>query len=304
VIEDLWFGNTQLFQNLPMPARITRSRLGYVETMSFEDGGGAVARSRAYQQEFEMVYPWGEASGQASIEAFADYAAGEYGDQLCWFANPMAYDTNLVPRFWASPGLIEANFPSGWPNISTGTPVWSATASNSYAQPARKGTWPVTTAANATPLTDETIPYFIIPIPPHRTLHIGFTGAATGTAVVVVESWANGAATAGATATLTPLAETGGTRMNATVSGASYAYAKVYVTRTSSAASTITLISMMAQLWETGDTPTLTGPHVRGQGHTGLEFVDGAAVEEWTDASAGKHYKGLSARLLEVGAWR
>lgn len=189
----------------------------------------------------------------------------------------------------------------GWPNVGATTASWGATAANSYKQPSRKGTWNITTASGATPLTDATIPYVIIPIHPSYTLHLGVTGAATGTGVVRVESWVNGAASAGATASLTLLSETGATRLNATVAGSTYAYAKVYMTRTSAATSTVTPISMMAQLALT--TPTLTGVHRRGKGHTGLMF-DGAPSEEYLDASPGRHYKALSVRFREVGAWR
>jgi hypothetical protein len=89
--------------------------------------------------------------------------------------------------------------------------------------------------------------------------------------------------------------------MNATVAGSSYAFAKVFLSRTSSAASTVTPISMLAQLALT--TPALTGSHVRGKGHTGLEFTDEVMPEQYTDASTGRHYKALSVRLGEVGGW-
>lgn len=296
--EDLWFGNTEKFQLVTAPTNIKAGRLSYVEDLAFENGGGTLARSSAFQQTFELNYPWGEASGTGSLEVFSEYAAGEFGEGFLYFANPMAFDLNLFPPHWASPRLVEL----GWPNISTGTPSWAATAANSYSQPARKGTWTITTAANATPLTDATIPYVIIPVHPSYTLQIGVTGAATGTGVVKIESWVDGASSAGASASLTLLSETGSTRMNATVAGSTYAYAKVFLTRTSSAASTVTPISMMARL--TTGSPTLTGSHVRGKGHTGLMFSDSAAAEDWFDASDGVHYKALSASLTEVQAWQ
>lgn len=296
-VEDLWFGNTELFSLVRAPGRVTATRAGFVDTVEFERGGGTGARSSAYQQGFELTYQWDEATDAVTAELFSEYAAGEHGTGLLYFANPMAYDRNLFPPHWASPRLVELE----WPNIGASTPSWGATAANSYKQPARKGTWAITTAANATPLTDATIPYCIIPIHPSYTLHLGVTGAATGTGVVKVESWANGASSAGASASLTLLSETGDTRMNATVAGSTYAYAKVFLTRTSSADSTVTPISMMAQLALT--TPTLTGSHVRGKGHTGLMF-DSDVTDEYLDASPGRHERGLSLSLLEVGAWQ
>jgi len=300
---DLWFGNEELFQLVPAPAQISVERKGFFEDFATESGGLVVQRSHAGAKSLELTYPWADAFGANSVEVISEYRQGEHGSGLVYVSDPMAYDTNLFPPWWASPRLIEDEFPVGWPNISTGTPSWGVTAANSYLQPSRKGTWTVTTAANATPLTDATIPFVIIPIPPTHTLHLGCTGAATGTAVVRVESWVNSAAAAGSATSLTLLAETGSTRMNATVAGSTYAYAKVFISRTSSAASTITPISMMAQLHLAADSPTLTGSHVRGKGQAGLRFADDAMPEEYTDASTGRHYKALSTRLVETQPW-
>lgn len=302
--EDLWFGNEELFQLVTAPATMSAAREGYFDQFKGSNGGQVVERSSAGALNLELGYPWGDAYGDGTLEVFSDYRNGEYGSGLVHVADPMAYDTNLMPPWWASPRLIEYMFPVGWPNISPAVPSWAATAGNSYKQPARKGTWAVTVAANATPLTDATIPYVIIPIHPDRTLHFGCTGAATGTAVVKVESWVNGATSAAVSTSATLLAETGSTRLNLTVSGSSYAYAKIFITRTSSAASTITPISMMAQLHLTGSSPTLAGSHVRGRGQAGLEFADTAIPQEYLDASAGRHYKALSLRLKETQPWR
>jgi hypothetical protein len=296
---DLWFGNLTLFQSLPAPETIQADRGGYLEKLAFENGGQAVARSYAHARDFVLSYPWDDAAGTLTADLLNEYRSGEYGVGPFWFADPIAYDTNMLPPHWASPALLERS----WPNIGASTPSFAATAANSFRQPLRKGTWSIATAANATPLTDATIPYAIIPIPPTHTLNIGCTGAATGTGVVVVESWANGAAAAGASSALTLLSETGSTRMNATVAGSSYAFAKVFLSRTSSAASTVTPISLLAQLALTGSSPALTGNHVRGKGHTGLEFVDASMAEQYLDASTGRHFKALTVELGEVGAW-
>ena len=298
-VGDLWFGNTELFSAIVAPPQITADRVGYYESMGFENGGAASARSNAGAADIRLTYPWLEVTDAGSATLFSEYRAGEYGEGDFYLANPSAYDLNVLEPRWASPRLVELDHP----NIYATDPSWGATAANSYKQPARKGTWSVTTAANATPLTDTTIPFTIIPIPPEYTLHIGCTGAATGTAVVRVESWVNGAAAAGATADLTLLSETGSTRMNATVLGATYAYAKVFITRTSSAASTITPISMMAQLHLAAASPTLTGLHVRGRGWGGLDFSDEVVPVTMTDVSSGRHYESLTVRFSEVGPW-
>jgi hypothetical protein len=282
--------------DLPVPVR----RAGYSATMPLENGGMVGTRSHGYHREFDFNIGADIASGTSGIDVYADFASGFYGDGLFSFADPFYEQHNLAYPALASPGLSELD----WPEPVNGAVVWADTAANNYNQPRRKGTWTITTAANATPLTDTTIPFFILPIDPDKTLHIGLTGAATGTAVCQVESWVNNAASAGATASLTPLSETGSTRLNATVVGSSYAFAKVFFTRTSSAASTITPISFMAQLWPTGASPTLTGLHVPGRGHTGLMFADDAVAENYVTVRGGTPYRGLATRLVEVGAWQ
>lgn len=301
----LWLGivggTNNRFGWVPQPdLPVASSRVGYVEQMLFENGGAVVGRSNGSHREFVFNVGIRQSSGSDGLDVYADYAAGLFGTGLIYFADPFHYEQNLAAPQWGSPGLAELD----WPDPVAGAVSFGATAANSYAQPARKGTWTVTTAANATPLTDATIPFLVLPIPPNMTLHLGVTGAATGTAVCRVESWVNGATSAGASASLTLLSETGDTRMNTTVAGSSYAFAKVFFTRTSSAASTITPISLMAQLWPTGVSPTLTGNHVPGRGHTGLQFADDAVPETYRVVSDGTPYRGLSTRLVEVGAWQ
>lgn len=107
-----------------------------------------------------------------------------------------------------------------------------------------------------------------------------------------------------ATSNLTLLSSSGSTRMNASFSGASYQYAKVYITRTSAAVSTITLSSMMAQLWPIGVTPVTTGNFIEGKGHRGLKFADTATTESYVLVDPNRnipvHYKGLSTTLVEA----
>lgn len=295
--EDLWFGNDETFLSLPMPPVIRGDRVGYFDEFVAESGSVVSARSPQQSRVFELTYPWAEADGFASVEAFNEFRSGFYGTSAVRFADPSTFDSNVIEPRFASPRLVR----EGWANVGAATPSWASTAVNSYRQPAYKGTWSLTMAANATPLTDPTIPYTIIPIPPGYVLHIGCTGTSSGTGVVRLESWANGATSAGATASMSLLSETGSTRMNATVSGNSYAYAKLFYSRTTTATSSVTPISAMGQLWPVGVTPTLTGVHVPGRGHSGLEFRGATSPESYTDYSSGRHYKALTVELVETG---
>lgn len=288
----MWGGiPTKHMQWLPCPqisSPITRSR--YVETIEFENGGGDAVRSKQYRvgYPFEFVGPAHEVEG---IDAFGKLASGFYGDGLMHVAHPANFERNIFAAAWASPGLIE----QGWANIYSEHPTYSDTVANSYGQPPRTATFAVTSDVEA---VDKK---FTIAIPPTHTLHIGASGSATGTAVVRVRP-INSDNSYAATSALALLNPALGVRMNSTFSGSSYQAVEVYITRTSLVDSTLTLTSMMAQLYRTELTPTLPSVHIEGTGSTGMEFVDDAVVEEYTYMFPPR--KGISTTLMEVEAWR
>lgn len=296
----IWFGWTDrtaggLFQWAPAPLRgISVANSAYSEGITFENGQRARTRSAMYSKVYTITAV-GESKNMDGYSVYNKAASGFYGANRRWkFADYYAFETNMLPAGWSEPGRREV----GWYNTGVSEPTYANTATNSYGQPPRKATFTIATASGATPLTDSSIPYVDVPIPPTHTLRLGCTGAATGTAVVRVESWVNGAATPGATTDLTLLSETGSTRLNATIAGSSYSWARIFYTRTSAAASTLTPISLMAQLWTTGVTPSLVGSHLIGEGHTQLAFADDAIVEDYEFIYPPK--KAISTVLEEV----
>jgi hypothetical protein len=287
----MWFGTTSHMQWVPCPlidSAVTRNR--YVERMQFENGGGDVARSNGYQMEYNLTFT-GLAHELEGIDAFNKFASGFYGSGFIYMAHPAAYETNLFSAAWATPGLIE----QGWVNNFDTTATFSNTASNSYNLPPRSAVIPVTVSSGGF------YKKFIIPIPPTHTLHLGATGSATGSAVVRVRPITT-SYSYGSTTDLTLISTSSSTRMNASFAGSSYVAVEVYITRTSSATSTITLTSLMARLYKTGITPNLTGNHYQGEGSTGLMFADDAIVENYSYMFPPR--KGISTTLVEVEAWR
>jgi len=156
----IWFGIPGVkMQWCPAPlAGASSSNVGHVETMAFENGGADVTRSKQTRKQYAFSFngPVKELDG---ISVYSKYASGFYGDGLIFFADPYAFETNLFPAGWASPGLIE----QGWENIYDVTPTFSNTTANIYSQPVRKATWTVTAAANAVPTQANSVA--IIPIP-------------------------------------------------------------------------------------------------------------------------------------------
>jgi hypothetical protein len=292
----IWFGVPGVkMQWCPAPAAGAQvSNIGFVQSMAFENGGADVVRSSQTRKQYTFNFN-GPSQDIDGISVYSKYASGFYGSGLIHFSDPYAWETNLFSPGWASPALIEQE----WENIYDTVPTFANTATNSYNQPPRTATWQVTSSANAVPTTGNGTQYIVIP--PTHTLNIGVTGSATGDAVLrVVPINTDGSS---ATAVdLTLIGATSSTRMNATFAGSSYQAVKVYITRTSTNASTISITSMMARLVQTGSSLTLTGNHMHGEGHTGLIFTDEARVENYTYIDPPR--KGMNTTLLEVGAWR
>jgi hypothetical protein len=290
---DLWFGNTTKFVTIPapdLPFSVTDG--GYGDSMDFESGGSLSEVSQGFAKRYDFAYDIQD----STIDRIKRFRQGSYGSGLLNFANPFAYQTNLFSPAWAEPGLIEGG---DWPSIYDTDPTFAAVSSNSYDQPLRKATFTITNT-NTSPTKSRSI--FYIPVPPTYTLHLGVSGAATGTAVVRATGY-NIAGGSSSSSNLTLLTDTSSTRLNATFAGSSYDYVAVEFRRTSSASSTLTVTSMLAQLWPTRVTPTLTGNHRPGDGQTGLRFLGGSMTSSYRLLTSADHFAGLGFSMVEVGAW-
>lgn len=137
-------------------------------------------------------------------------------------------------------------------------------------------------------------------IPPDRDLHIGFSGSATNGAVVRVRPITKEGMYAPVT-DLTLLPATGTTRMNARFSGTLYSAIQVYLTTTLPGTGTITLASGKAVYSAVGATPTLTGDHVNGDGHTGFRIGDISTA--YIQAADGHQYVTTATKGTEIEAW-
>jgi hypothetical protein len=297
----VFFGTTQYMTNLRTPdAGMTARQVGYAEELQYENGGMDVYRpSSAYHMEYDFNYGLQEASGASGLNVFSDFAAGLYGSPTVYFADPMFYDVNLMPPNFAAPMLAER----GWKSIGgTLTPTYSNTTSNTVGQPYRSVAFDTSTLA-ANTLLSQGYATVIIPIPPGMTLWLGASGSATGNAVVRVESWLAGAASPASSSNLTLLSVTGSTRLNTSVASTNANYVKLGIASSAVGAGTITLASMMAQLWPIGYTPTLTGNFQSGQGNNGLKFSSDARAEKYVlrdNQTRNVHYMGLAFTLKEV----
>lgn len=289
----MWMGIPgRQMQWVPAPlisSTIQRNR--NIEQIKFDDGGGDVRRSAQYQLQYNFAFS-GPAHELEGIDAFNRFASGFYGSGYIHIAHPANFETNVLGAQWSAPALIR----QGWSNIYTEEPQFARINNPAYNQPTYNATWNITTPANLN------LKKFTVPIPPTHVLHLGASGAATGSAVVQVQP-ISASGEYLEPVNLTLLADSGPQRMNATFSGADNIVAvDIYLTRTDSSDSTITLTSMMGQLYEIGSVVDLNPYHVQGEGATGMMFVDDAITETYSYMFPPR--KGISTSLVEVEAWR
>ncbi len=299
--KQVWFGiPTERMQWVPAPlAGAQSSNVGYVESMQLDNGGAALARSSGYHKRYEFEFN-APLEGSDGLDVFNKFASGFYGQGLIYFADPYIFERNLFPAHWASPGLVE----QGWPEIYYQSsnyvePVFTDTAANSYNQPPRT-MQQVTTLGSTTP-NARNYASCILPVPPGYTLHFGWSGSVSGVGRVYYRTIDSTGAYGTPTA-ITALSATSATRMNTSIASSSAVAVQFYFGASSASTGQVDVTSMMAQLHPTGSSPTLTGDHIPGEGHTGLMFADDARVETYQYINPPR--KALSTTLVEVGAWR
>jgi hypothetical protein len=85
-----------------------------------------------------------------------------------------------------------------------------------------------------------------------------------------------------------------------TFDGTSNNAVSLFVSHFDTAAATVTLTGIYAQILPVGITPTLNR-HIPGKGHSGLSFSGGGRVETYLMAE--RHLVGASLELTEVEPW-
>lgn len=275
-----------------LPFRAARN--GYSEGFGGVKGGHSQRTSQMFAKSFDFRFL---VEDMAELSVYERFRQGSFGKGLLFFSNPFAFQSNLFAPAWAEPGLIEGD----WENTSDATPSFASVSANSYDQPLRKATWAVTRTASTNPAYQSSS--VVIPIPIGMTLWLGVSGATTGTGAhhVVATNLSTGVTTA---SNLTSLSDTSSTRLNQSFPASQFDYVEVFNDwRTSSAASTVTVTSRLAQLWPTGVTPPLSGNHIPGDGQTGLRFAGETYSHEYREWYGADRYTGVSFELVEVGAW-
>lgn len=139
-------------------------------------------------------------------------------------------------------------------------------------------------------------------IPEDRDLWLGFSGSATNGGVVRIQPIARDGSY-GTTINATLLSPTADVRLNHKISGSANRAVQVYLSSTLTGASTVNLVSSKAVYSLRDVTPTLTGGHSEGEGHTGFRFSGDGVTMTYVQAADGHRYVTTAASFVEVGAW-
>lgn len=292
----VYFGNLRKAGWVKAPDQgVDAGSTGSIDTMGFYGGGSFSSLSAATHREYGFSWSQGQ---DADFQYLYNYRNGLFGTGLLYWIDPYASDYNALPVHWAAPWLSGA----GWPSLigSGNQPTNAPTVTNTVAQPINTTTYTIATPANTVP--DRAM---VLLIPPTMQLSLGFSGSATNGGVVRVQP-INLDGTLAATQDMTLLSATASTRMNKTLSGATYSAVKVYLSSTVAGTSTVTLTSGDAIYSLIGSSPTLTGNHNEGRGSTGMRFkTDPTLTYTFFDntGTAPRRYVSAAATFTEVGAW-
>lgn len=283
----MWMGPRGGERWVPAPDRGPSStRVGYSKKTEYMNGGAGVRTSRAGRWEFSLSW---NAKKRSEVRPIVNMYDGMYdvvdGENPYYFIDPFAADTNLFSQGWATPFM---GADDAMPLIQGVRPQTTPTPVNTHDFPARSAVYQNT----GTPAR------FYLPIPPGHTAHIGVFGSATGAGGMTMRRiTARFPETLSAPVLLPVTPVTSATRFTTTVKAADGNFGVEFALAINGG--TTTLSGMMAQILPDGQIPFVKD-FISGQGHTGCAF---ASRPEESPQSAARDIYGLSAELVETGAW-
>lgn len=282
-VEYMWFGTEARMSWVETPQ--TGAEVGSIG-MGAEgvllNGGGFARNSWASHKRYE--FSWGDSADLRLASKIQGYASGTFGRGLIYFHDPMYYETNLLPKFWADPSMaVGFEAPSIVRNVDpTGSPL----AANANDYPALSATYVLPSGYNSQTAGLE----LFIPIPPDMALVVG--ASYSGTPNVYVRS--------GAGTVNLPRLTLGGNVTSTVVVGQPWARLGF------SGTGALTLNGMTARLipaLQAGAVPVeiTQGPWMSGEGNTGCRFNGKPTLVNYNGVLGGQ--VGLAASLIETGAW-
>lgn len=292
-----WFGTENRMEWFPTPlSGADVSPQGWESNDTFLNGGGFQLNSFGSHRRYS--FEWKGASSRRVAQLMRSYADGSYGRGLIYFIDPLTWDTNLFPAMWADPsigiGNEGASLVYGVDPIAMPTSNWQV---NDY---------PVTSAyynlANVTSGWRGKEEAVFIPIPEGSYLLFGAAHTFTGSGRILYRTQSPSGAL-GPVLSLTSLTPSSQNLVSANVPyGPASAGIWVWVGRNASTAGTVTISGMTARIQVPGyKAPSIEGPWIGGQGHSGCRFLGKPTYIENTGVDGGQ--VGFAASFTEVGSW-
>lgn len=264
------------------------------------NGGGYAFNSFGSHKRYS--YEWPSSSSPEVAQMMKSYRDGTYGRGLLYFLEPGIYKTNILPAHWAdpsmslnneAPALVYGVDPVELPTsggFNLGLPVASAQYDLSTVDP------------QIAPTPDSSV---FLPVPTGHTLFLGAFYSATGTGGVFATP-VNSNGTLGTTVKLTEK-DNSDTEVVIDQFAGDIRGVRLWVGRSDSSASSVTLAAMCGRLIETSDlgtpreTKLVAGPWIGGQGHSGCRFVGTPSYINNGPVEGGR--VGFAATFAEVGSW-
>lgn len=265
------------------------------------NGGGYAFNSFGSHKRY--TYEWPQSSSPETAQRMKSYRDGTYGRGLLYFLEPGIYRTNILPAHWADPSMsLNNEAPSLVYGISPvavqtsggedlGLPVVSAQYDLS------------TTPPQTVPTPDSSV---FLPVPEGHTLFLGAFYSSSGTGGVYVTP-VNMNGTLGDVVKLTEK-DNSDTDVVVDEFSGDISGVRVWVGRTDSSSSSVTIAAMCGRLMETSETSVpakiaklVEGPWIGGQGHSGCRFLGTPSYVTNSPIQGGRI--GFAASFVEVGSW-
>lgn len=292
----VWFGNTEKIVDMPSP--LTEADASFVVSgaeIQLGNGGAVVDGSVAGHRQFS----WSWIGDPDVLSIIREFRQGVHGPGPFYWVDPFAMKRNLFAPNWASPRVVDTG---DWKEIyDTDHTAVVSYAPSAYGRPRKGLTYDLSLAPTIAPRRR-----FTILLPPGFSLWLGASGSYTGTGGVGYRT-INADGTYSAITVTQPRAVTDANQWISfgTASGSSTVVAvEIFLARSSSAASTVTIASLIAQLHPTGSFPGLPTTFISGRGTTGMRFVGNLTETFYTAGGYNMPAKiGFAQRLLETESW-
>lgn len=262
--EQFYFGTEGRMRLMRAPnVGMDSSASGRTASGTTFNGSGYANQSVGTHRQYVLEWPPSSSLPEAAI--MEGYRTHVYGDGLIYFHNPLTYPHNVLPSRVAAPAI--ACGLEGVSMIDQYTPSSVATSGASVNDlPANSAYYDLVDAAVGFQAEDS----LFVPVPPGYIAYVGAFYQKTGTGVVAVVpvdlSGANGTSS-----TLTALSNSATNIVPDSFSSVSGI--RLWLGKTSSGASSVTVAAITVRLYPTGETPNTAGPWLPGMGHSGCRFV-------------------------------